>query len=63
MSDKKLPKLHEVLAAEPTVKNQANKIVLETNKVFSTKQSHFDGMSKVYTTSIEGGEQLHGESK
>ncbi len=59
---KKGTKLHELLAAEQTVKTQSSTILTETIKVFK-KDSHFDGLKKEYTPKDENGEIYKGDEK
>jgi hypothetical protein len=43
-----MPKLHEVLAVEPSIKGAADSILAETEKVFDGRNAAYTGHSKVY---------------
>jgi len=41
-------KLHQLLAVESDLKQQAKKILVETKNTFEGKREHFDGMTRTY---------------
>lgn len=43
-----MPKLHELLAVEPSLKGTVDKIMVETKPVFNTKNAAYTGFSKTY---------------
>jgi len=46
--------LHQLLAVESELRNQAAKIYQETIVTFTKKEGHFDGMVRTYEPKIEG---------
>lgn len=56
-------KLHELLAVEPEIKTTAEGILNETISVFTKKQEHFNGLSRVYNPCADDGEILPPENK
>lgn len=56
-------KLHEILAVESDKKNTAKKIYGETKTTFIKKDSHFEGLTKVYSAFEENGDQVPPEYK
>jgi len=56
-------KLHQLLAVESDLNQQAKNIQEETVSTFTKKQDLFDGVLKLYKPNEEGGEQIPPESK
>ncbi len=49
MADKKLPRLHELVAVRPNLKTQAAKTVTDLANTFEKKQHHFTAKVKTFT--------------
>lgn len=58
MSESKNPQLHELLAVEQSVAETANRVVNETTKTLSTKQTIFTGMTKSHEIFAEESQHL-----
>ena len=56
-------KLHEVLAVEGEVKTAATAILAETLTTLSKKHDHFNGQTRKYAPSTDGGETFPDENK
>jgi hypothetical protein len=61
MSDGNL--LHQIIAVEKDLEQQARAIVEEATNIFNKKADHCDGIMKVYKSYDEAGEKLPPESK
>ena len=55
--------LHELLAVEPDIKATADSILNETKKVFTNKQDHFTGHTRVYEKRLDDSDDLAKEEK
>ncbi len=55
--------LHQLLAVESDLAQQAKAIIEETKNTFNKKQDHFDGFLKSYTPFDELGEKVEPEGK
>jgi hypothetical protein len=56
-------KLHEVLAVEGEVKTTATAILAETLATLAKKHDHFEGQTRKYAPSVDGGETFPDENK
>ena len=64
MAEKATNQLHQLLAVEPSLRNNAKNIFFEEAKTtLEKKQDHFDGLQKIYVAMEEGSDQIPPEMK
>lgn len=58
-----MPKLYELVAAEPELRSAAEKIFTETTKIFANKDALFNGLNRHYVKMFEDEVELPAEDK